>query len=157
MACGRRVLSISNAWWRKGGQRALSLHPPALPKSRSGCRCIGSRQLADRGRSVGPRAARPVAPCTRCAQRPRCLSAHTQDLLRSGTLADGRVSDMPKERRVRFKLVRERVKELSLFNSSISNGVSNGRARESDPTRVVNDFVMRHSSSAVSARSTRCD
>ena len=38
---------------------------------------------------------------------------------------------------------------LSLFNGSISNGVSNGRARESDPTRVVNDFVMRHSSSAV--------
>ena len=50
---------------------------------------------------------------------------------------------VPCDRVVRRARVAARV--LSLFNGSISNGVSSGRARESDPTRVVNDFVMRPS------------
>ena len=40
---------------------------------------------------------------------------------------------------------------VSLFNGSIWNGVSNGCTHESDPARVVSDFVMCHSSAAASA------
>ena len=90
-------------WVAKGGQPPVILDTPAVPKSRSGCRGIGSRQLADRGRSIEPRAVRPVARCTRCVQRPRCGSAHTHDLLRSDALADGRVSDMPKRAQSSFR------------------------------------------------------
>eukprot|EP00966_Prymnesium_polylepis_P172284 3983893-Prymnesium_polylepis.1 len=37
-ACGRQVRLLGNAWRRsrRGGQRALLLHQPALPNSRSG-------------------------------------------------------------------------------------------------------------------------
>ena len=90
-ACGRQVLSLVNAWWRRGGQRALSLHPPALPNSRSGHRCDGSRLLVDLGRSVDLEALRPLARRNRCRQRSRSRSARAHGLPRPGGLADGRV------------------------------------------------------------------
>ena len=102
-ACGRRVPSLANVWRRSGGQWALPLHSPALPRSRSGHLGIRGRLLAHLARSVEPRAVRPVARCTRCVQRPRCGSAHTHDLLRSDALADGRVSDMPKRAQSSFR------------------------------------------------------
>ena len=40
---------------------------------------------------------------------------------------------------------------VSLSNGSMRNGRSNGCAHESDPARVVSDFVMCHSSAAASA------
>ena len=90
-ACGRWVLSLDNASWRRGGQRAFLLHTPALPKSRSGHRCIGDRLLVDLGRSVDTEALQPVVHCTRCRQRFQSRSAQAHGLPRPGGLADGRV------------------------------------------------------------------
>ena len=63
-ACGRRVRSIGDAWWRRGGKRTWILHPPALPMSRSGRRGIRSRLLEALQRQVDPAAARPVRRCS---------------------------------------------------------------------------------------------
>ena len=90
-ACGRQVLSLGNAWRRRGGQRALLLHPPALPNSRSGHRCDGGRLLVDLGRSVDLEALRPLARRNRCRHRSRSRSARAHGLPRPGGLADGRV------------------------------------------------------------------
>ena len=90
-ACGRQVLSLGNAWRRRGGQRALLLHPSALPNSRSGHRCDGGRLPVDLGRSVDLEAFRPLARRTRCRQRSRSRSARSHGLPRPGGLADGRV------------------------------------------------------------------
>ena len=90
-ACGRWVPSLDNASWRRGGQRAFLLHTPALPKSRSGHRCIGDRLLVDLGRSVDTEALQPVVHCTRCRQRFQSRSAQAHGLPRPGGLADGRV------------------------------------------------------------------
>ena len=112
-ACGRRVTSVGNVRWRKGGQRTLPPHPPALPNNRSGCRGSGNRLLADLGRSVNMRPVRPVTRCTRCVQRPRSRSAHVHDLPRSSALADGRVSAIARLRQSSFRnynCMRERVK-----------------------------------------------
>eukprot|EP00966_Prymnesium_polylepis_P208949 4840554-Prymnesium_polylepis.1 len=67
-ACGRHAVSLGNAWWRSSGQRALLLHPPALPSSRSGHRCHGDRLPVDLGRSVDLKALRPLARRNRCRQ-----------------------------------------------------------------------------------------
>ena len=66
-ACGRQVQSVGNTWWRRGGQPPVILDTPAVPKSRSGCRGIGSRLLEHLGQSVDPEALQPVARCTRCS------------------------------------------------------------------------------------------
>ena len=63
-ACGRRVRSVGNDWWRRGGQPTLILDAPALPKSRCGQRCIGSRLAADLHWKVDPDALLPMARCT---------------------------------------------------------------------------------------------
>ena len=63
-ACGRRVRSVGNDWWRRGGQPTLILDAPALPKSRCGQRCIGSRLAADLHWKVEPDALMPMARCT---------------------------------------------------------------------------------------------
>ena len=63
-ACGRRVRSVGNEWWRRGGQPTLILDAPALPKSRCGQRCIGSRLAADLHWKVDPDALLPMARCT---------------------------------------------------------------------------------------------
>jgi hypothetical protein len=55
-ACDRRIPSIVNAWCSSSHQQAMLLHPPGLPKSRSGCRGIRSRLLADLHWSVDPSA-----------------------------------------------------------------------------------------------------
>ena len=101
-ACGRRVRSVGNDWWRRGGQPTLILDAPALPKSRCGQRCIGSRLAADLHWKVEPDALMPMARCTGCVQRPRSRSAHAHDLSRPGALADGPVSHHGSSARVRF-------------------------------------------------------
>ena len=62
-ACGRRVAPVGNILWRRGGRWTLPLKPPALLRSRSGCRGTASGLPADLGRSVETRALCPMARC----------------------------------------------------------------------------------------------
>ena len=102
-ACGRRVASVGNILWRRGGRWTLPLKPPALSRSRSRCRGTANGLPADLGRFVETRALCPVARCTQCVQWPRSRSAHAHYLLRSGALADGRISAIASLRQSSFR------------------------------------------------------
>ena len=102
-ACGRRVASVGNILWRRGGRWTLPLKPPALSRSRSRCRGTANGLPADLGRFVETRALCPVARCTQCVQWPRSRSAHAHYLLRSGELADGRISAIASLRQSSFR------------------------------------------------------
>ena len=92
--------------------------------------------------------------CGRWASLPALRRHCVWRAIGSGVRVVARVP--PRHRRLRMStrkyVCRRLFQVLSLISSSIRNGGSNRRTRESDPARVVSDFVMRYSYSSVGRR-----